>query len=285
MTNITGFTWDKKTRSYIDLYELLDKKYHVYTAAACSLIKLTKIKKEDKVLDLGCGTGILTKQLANLINPENLYCLDISSSMLKRTKEKCNLKVNFIEADFTKPWSIKQKFDCIISSFTYYYLLNNLDVALNEIYPHLKPKGKFAFNITSYLSEINIGRQKANEFFQDIFNRLDKYLRLKGYKKGRGEMIAAELLRSSEAIKMRLLKTGFKNIQFRFSSLPINPYEAFQYTIEGFYSQGSKPVISSTLYHLPLKTRLKLITDFVEQNKKYLSSLPKVKIIEVRADK
>jgi len=49
------------------------------------------------VLELGCGTGVFTERVAKKCN--NLYALDISDSLLRKAKEKYQLKdVKFLIA-------------------------------------------------------------------------------------------------------------------------------------------------------------------------------------------
>lgn len=284
MKNITGFSWEKKDREFINLYQGLDKKYHVYTQAAKSLISFSKIKKGETILDLGSGTGILTKQALQK-KPTVLYCLDISPVMLQIIKRKMGNKIKLVQADFQKNWHLKEKFSAILSSFTFYYFVPQENKVFRNVYQHLKKGGIFSFNITSYLGEINIGSEKENNFFSIIYQRLDKFLRSKGYSQGWGGMIKPSSILSAQVIKHKLQKQGFKKIHFRFARLPLNPYQAFKFTLDGFYSQGSKPVISKTLYNLPLTVRLKLLKTFLQQNKKFLANFPKVKIIEAKAVK
>lgn len=55
----------------------------------------------DRVLDAGCGTGVLFPFLRRYIGPNGrIYALDISEEMLKRARAKCeNGYVHFIRSD------------------------------------------------------------------------------------------------------------------------------------------------------------------------------------------
>lgn len=55
--------------------------------------ELTKLLKDhiivkDHVLDFGCGTGLLGKEIRKTIKPKKLYGLDISLGMIKLSKKK-----------------------------------------------------------------------------------------------------------------------------------------------------------------------------------------------------
>ena len=51
------------------------------------LLKLVIPKKSMRVLDLGCGTGELTREMHRHLKAQKTHGIDSSSSMLERTKE------------------------------------------------------------------------------------------------------------------------------------------------------------------------------------------------------
>jgi len=119
--SVTGFNWQLKNEAYVDIYEWLESEYQVYSKAAISLIEFVGIKAGMKILDLGCGTGIMTRELTYL-NPGLLIGMDISKDMLRRAGEKLS-GVSFQEGDFQKNWQLPEKMDLILASFAYYYFL------------------------------------------------------------------------------------------------------------------------------------------------------------------
>ena len=53
------------------------------------LVLKFNIKKGDKVLDLGCGTGVISERLSELTGERGeIFCCDFSFNMLKETKKK-----------------------------------------------------------------------------------------------------------------------------------------------------------------------------------------------------
>lgn len=282
--SLTNFNWSLKDVSYVDLYESLEKRYQVYSKAAKSLIEFSSPHKDSIVLDLGCGTGILLEEILKISKPENVFGLDISPAMLKKARQKVGPGIKLIKDDFTKIWKIRNKFSHILSSFTFYYFLPKEDRVFSEAFSHLTPGGLFTFNVTSYLREIKIGNKRGNCFFSEINEKLDAFLRSEGLTGGIGKNLAPISTESSETLEKKLLRIGFKKTKFRFSELPLIPFQAFKFTLEGFYSRGSKPTFSSTLCKLSVKARTKLLYEFITKNRPYLNSLPKVKIIEVKAE-
>jgi len=110
-------------------------------------------------------------------------------------------------------------------------------------------------------------------------------LKDQGYKAGIGNNTITSVAHTAEVIDQKLKQVGFRRVEFRFATLPLNPYQAYEFTLEGFYSKGSKPTFSSTLCQLPTETSTRLLAEFITLNKSYLESLPKVKILEVKAEK
>lgn len=100
-------------------------------------------KNEAKILDIGFGTGILTKKLYD--DGYEIWGIDFSEKMIKISKEKMP-EVKLIQYDFTKglPEEIEsQKFDFIIST----YALHHLDDS---------EKIKFLINILNLLKKDGI---------------------------------------------------------------------------------------------------------------------------------
>lgn len=105
----------------------------------------------EKILDLGCGNGILGKYLLGNFPGANGIFIDLSDTMLEAASE--NLKdypeSKVIKADFSTPgWLAKIKeeksFDIIISGFSIHHLADQRKKELyGEIYKLLSPGGIF----------------------------------------------------------------------------------------------------------------------------------------------
>jgi len=81
-------------------------------------------KKKAKVLDIGFGTGVLTKKLYD--DGYEIYGVDFSDKMIKIAKEKMPL-AKLIEHDFSKgfPEELENiQFDYIISTYAMHHLEN-----------------------------------------------------------------------------------------------------------------------------------------------------------------
>ena len=107
------------------------------------LIRNADIKPEKKILELGCGTGCLTKFLAK--TGAEIVALDLSPDLLtkagtKELPENVTLQIGNAESlDFPN-----ETFDAVVGSSVLHHV--DTDIALGEIYRVLRPRGKIAFS-------------------------------------------------------------------------------------------------------------------------------------------
>ena len=92
-----------------------------------------------KILDVGCGTGRLIRQL--LDRGAEIVGLDISPEMLKIARKKFK-KTTFIEGNIENMPFPDDNFNIVIASFVIVHL-KDLRKAFDEVYRVLKPGGIF----------------------------------------------------------------------------------------------------------------------------------------------
>lgn len=98
------------------------------------ILSLFDIQKNCKILDAGCGTGILENFLTEYSN--DITAVDFSENMLSLAKEKFLVSgINFLCADL---FDITEKFDLIF---------------LYSIYPHIFDKQKLAEKLYEILNK------------------------------------------------------------------------------------------------------------------------------------
>ncbi|KZX17168.1 class I SAM-dependent methyltransferase [Methanobrevibacter filiformis] len=101
---------------------------------------------EIKVLELGSGTGILTKKIKERFPNSEIVSIDLSYNMVEKAKE--NLKsygnIEFKVGDFTKI-DLGSGYDVVISSLAIHHLEANPDKIelFSRIYDSLKENGIF----------------------------------------------------------------------------------------------------------------------------------------------
>jgi len=115
------------------------------------LIDFAKIKKGRRVLELGCGTGIYTEELAR--TGAEIFAVDISQNMLNIAKQALNAKnVFFRQADVNRLPFASQSFDSVVGAYVLQYL--DLGSCLPEIRRVLKKNGAVAFVEPNMLNPI-----------------------------------------------------------------------------------------------------------------------------------
>lgn len=113
------------------------------------------------MIDLGCGTGTISKSVKDSFPNVNITCVDISSKMLEIAKNKIGGNVTCIEADFNN-FEFPSKHDLVVSSLALHHLENDSD-KLNfykKIYSSLNDNGIF-INMDVVLG--------ADDFIQELY--------------------------------------------------------------------------------------------------------------------
>lgn len=140
-----GRTLDHAALVY-DFFEpiLLLGKQAVYDQRIVSLLTLTA---SDRVLDLGCGTGVLTRMIADQLKPDAggvSVGIDAAAKMIriackKRGNETCRFEVAAAES---LPYE-DASYDAVVSSLFFHHVpLDLKEKALSEAFRVLRPGGR-----------------------------------------------------------------------------------------------------------------------------------------------
>lgn len=115
---------------------LYDKKHDFVAEYGRGLLEFIPQNSKQSILDLGCGTGILTAQLADLCS--KIVGVDSSLSMIGKAKEKfCNIDFRVCDA-LALPF--EQEFDVVFSNAVFHWISDH-NLLLKNIHNVLKPKG------------------------------------------------------------------------------------------------------------------------------------------------
>ena len=126
-----------------------------YAEAYRKTIEITRqyLNKESRLLDYGCGTGIVTNQIAPDVGP--VTAVDISENMIAIARQKAaelNLSnVTYLDAELTDEKVQSGGYD-VISTFNLLYFVEDLDGLLRKIYEML-PQGGYFLSVTDCLGE------------------------------------------------------------------------------------------------------------------------------------
>ena len=110
---------------------------------------IKKIPNCNSVLDLACGTGILTFQIAEKLPDAKIVGVDITESYLEIAQKKLKpyQKISFLCQDAEK-LNLDYKFDCITSSYIPKYC--DAETLINVCLNHLNSGGKIILHDFTY---------------------------------------------------------------------------------------------------------------------------------------
>jgi ubiquinone/menaquinone biosynthesis C-methylase UbiE len=116
------------------------------TPPAAKLVNFARVEAGQKVLDVGCGTGVTTVTAAR--KGARVRGLDLSPVLLERAKEHAalmKLDIDFKEGDAENLPYGDGEFDVVLSQFGHMFAPRP-EVAIGEMLRVLKPGGTIAFS-------------------------------------------------------------------------------------------------------------------------------------------
>src|SRR5215216_2362858 len=154
--------------------------YHKFQAERSApffdLLALVEIRPNLKVVDLGCGTGELTRQLAAMLPNSDVIGLDSSTQMLDvaRAASYSSPGVRFEQGDQAQ---LLGEWDLIFSNAALQWSENHEEL-IPRLYGRLTPGGQIAVQVPSNHNHIShqLYRETASEEpFKTILNGFQRY--------------------------------------------------------------------------------------------------------------
>lgn len=112
-----------------------------------TLIKLASLDGNEQVLDVGCGTGILTSRLAETLRERTVYGIDMGPQMIRISKKRAREKNQEIGYEVGGALNLPHangKFDVVFTCLLLHLLeASEKELALREIYRVLRPEGTY----------------------------------------------------------------------------------------------------------------------------------------------
>ena len=149
-------------------------------------------EKQINILDVGMGTGWLTKRLKNFFVDAQVYGLDFAPGMIDVAKPRPE-GIKIVEANACELPFEKEYFDLVVSNLAYQWI-GNLPRAFEEVFRTLKPKGYFYFTLF------------GGATCQELFDSLEKTSE-KSFSQG----LPIDRLATLEAVREALKESGFQN--------------------------------------------------------------------------
>src|SRR5215204_6565576 len=152
--------------------------YHKFQAQRSApffdLLALVDVRPNLKVVDLGCGTGELTRQLADALPNSDVTGLDSSHQMLEKAASFSSSSLRFEQGDQAQ---LTGEWDLIFSNAALHWSENHAEL-IRSLYDKLKPGGQIAVQVPSNFNHIShqiIHETASEELFKFILNGYQRY--------------------------------------------------------------------------------------------------------------
>lgn len=123
--------------------------YHKFqserSAPFFDLLKLVKVRPNLQAVDLGCGTGELTKQLADSLPKSKVVGLDSSAEMLEKAKQYASINLRFEQGNQTE---LTSSWDLIFSNAALQWSENHEEL-IPFLFDKLNSNGQMAIQVPS----------------------------------------------------------------------------------------------------------------------------------------
>jgi malonyl-CoA O-methyltransferase len=143
---------------------------HMAKVLTGMFLNISGISSFDKILEIGCGTGFLTKAILDkikvnyfLLNDIVLECNSLVSSLAKSHPAT---NFHFIHQDAEELSNLPDTFELILSNAAFQWL-TNIEIFLNKLYGVLSPGGFLVFTTfgKNNLNEINLIEKKSLHYY------------------------------------------------------------------------------------------------------------------------
>lgn len=254
--------WNKSIKEY-EKYALT---YPQYIKSNEKLVEISEIKSGQVVVDLGCGTGLTTKEVLKRVpDIKKVYAVDFSEGMINIARAYIqSKKVVFITAD-VKDLSniISEKVDFVLCNSSFWFFRNENEVidSINQI---LKDNGIFVFNVPlqddEYIQNIKI-------IMKAIFSEMRK----RGYSPKIRKW--AHKRWSNSKIRENRIKNLFENNIFNIES--IEYYDIGSRSLEDFFCFFRIPVMAPFFEEVPKEGQEQILNSAYNELKNSLDGIEK----------
>ena len=131
----------------------------VTTAAAARLVSFAGIRPGNRVLDVGCGTGVVAITAAR--KGAQVDAADLTPELLENARENARVAqvdIEWLEADVEQLPFPNDRFDVVVSQFGHIFA-PSADAAISEMLRVLRSGGTLAFS--TWPPELLVGRTTA----------------------------------------------------------------------------------------------------------------------------
>jgi len=162
-------------------YNFARRKWTYASAIRTQIFDSLSLRGDEKVLDVGCGSGLLVNEAARRLSTGKAIGIDIwaphsgggNYTLLMKNAQAEGVadKIEFKQADVRKLLFDNASFDVIVSSGALHHISRDRsdhEQAINEILRVLKPGGKIALMDISHMIEGYISNMKAKGVTSEV---------------------------------------------------------------------------------------------------------------------
>ena len=171
------FNYTEYKQRNIKIWNEIAPRYHKRWASinegpfqsTSKLVQLVNVSKDKSVLDLACGTGVVTKQISDKVgNSGYVVGADVSVVAIKIAKKWSGVKSNldFVNIDAEK-FSFSHKFDIVTCQYGLFFFPNALKV-LKNIRNSLKKTGIVGISVHGHKDKV--------PFFSSILDAVTDFI-------------------------------------------------------------------------------------------------------------
>ena len=148
--------WDQNSIDS-DIYE-----YYQYSRA--KLLKVIKgVESNQNILEIGCGLGLVTNMINQEFENSSVTGVDISNTAVCKAKIKYP-NIEFYEGDIADvKFKSKKKYDVVIMNEMLWYILNNMDQAIENVCKILIDNGSLIISM-AFLDNQQYGKDIINGY-------------------------------------------------------------------------------------------------------------------------
>ncbi len=137
---MTSKYWDKESDFYDRQWKGSPVSEFDYLCTKDLLLRLLGPSLNDKILEIGCGLGIWTRNVGSKCR--EITAVDISKNMIQKAKKNATMRnTKFVVSDFLS-FKSRKKFDKIFAVRSFEYI-NDIEDGLKKVRELLRPGGKF----------------------------------------------------------------------------------------------------------------------------------------------
>ena len=112
-------------------------------AMAMPVLNRLQLRGDERVLDVGCGSGLVTEKLAQRVPDGHVVAIDMSTNMLGTAREHLRplaRRVSYVLADAAR-LPFNETADAIFSTATFHWVLDH-EALFRSLFQALKPGGR-----------------------------------------------------------------------------------------------------------------------------------------------